>query len=350
MIKKLLAGVIVSSLLLAGLTGLASARVFYPATDSNIRFIGRVWSDPSTVNMTWPGSTLKFRFTGKRVMLVLAEKNDSTYWVKIDDRDWKVFNDLKGETEIDLAGEILPAGEHELTLVKKTETWVRDRIKGIYLEDGEKLLPPPPPAKYKVESIGDSITAGFKVHGVHNNANSDGRLSYAYQAAVMAEADPMITAISGIGVSHNYTKASDAGTMPKIYLRVDGGYPEKVMNFKNWEPDLITINLGTNDSSPYADPVFFKSHALSFLRYLRTIHPKSWILVLRPFKGFYEAEWKTVVDQRKREGDTHIAFIDTTHWVDPAVGYTDGTHLNPVGNKMAADKLAPVLQEYLQKK
>jgi lysophospholipase L1-like esterase len=350
MFKKSLIVLITSSLLLGIMASSASARVFYSATDPNFRFIGRVWSDPSTVNMTWPGSTMKFRFTGKRVMLVLAEKNDSTYWVKIDNGDWKVFNDLKGETEIDLAGEILPAGEHELTLVKKTETWVRDRIKGIYLEDGEKLLPPPAPAKYRVEAIGDSITAGFKVHGVHNNANSDGRLSYGYQAAVMADAEPMITAISGIGVSHNLTKAADAGTMPKIYLRVDGGYPEKVMDFKNWEPDAITINLGTNDTSPYADPVFFKSHALAFLKQLRSIHPKAWILVLRPFKGAYEAEWKTVVAQQKKSGDTKVEFIDTKGWVDPATGYTDGTHPNPAGDKMAAEKLAPILKEYLEKK
>ena len=60
----------------------------------------------------------------------------------------------------------------------------------------------------------------------------------------------ILSHISGQGVVRNYgykEKVSPTGTMPVRFNRV---YDEKelpVWNFKQWKPDLVVINLGTND-------------------------------------------------------------------------------------------------------
>ena len=208
----------------------------------------------------------------------------------------------------------------------------------------------PPRRKHKIEFIGDSITAGFKVHGVYNAANCDGRLTYGYLAAEAVNAEPWLTAVSGIGVAHNYQKVSDDGVMPKRYPYIIGGNEDLKVDFKAWDPEIITINLGTNDTSLPCSEEAFSGHYLSFLRDLRRYHPNSWILVLNPFHGYWESNLKSIVDQRKKEGDTRIAWIDTKGWLNVQTGCTDGTHPNPQGHQAVAEKLVPVLKEYLEKK
>ena len=335
-------------LLSCGLS-LAKDKTFFPASDERLQFWGRHWSDGTSTIMSWPGATLTFRFTGSRVKLLLADSTRNTFWTKLDQNEWQRFDDIQGMTEISLTDQILPPGKHQLTLVKKTETgWDRMQVKGILLEPGETLLDPPGLRKHKIEFIGDSITAGFKVHGDFNNKTSDGRLTYGYQAAEQVGAEPQITAISGIGVSHNYLKASDAGTLPGIYRRVDCGNDKLMMDFSKWVPDIITVNLGTNDNGIPVGDDFFDAHALAFLRQLRDFNPKSWILVLEPFHGFKAANWKRVVAQRQKEKDKKVVYIDTTGWLNPKTDCTDGTHLNPTGNSAIASKLVPVLKQYLK--
>ncbi|MFB3896730.1 MAG: GDSL-type esterase/lipase family protein, partial [bacterium] len=115
-------------------------------------------------------------------------------------------------------------------------------------------------------------------------------------------------------------------------------------------PNIITINLGTNDRSAGADTTQLEQRFYEFLTELRTLHPQSWILVLRSFHGFWENNENKIVEQRKQSGDKKIAFIDTTGWLDLKTDYTDGTHPNPLGHRKAADKLVPILKQYLNKK
>jgi len=45
--------------------------------------------------------------------------------------------------------------------------------------------------------------------------------------------------------------------------------------------------------------------------------------------------------------DERVRFVDTTGWIEPGKDTTDKVHLNLNGNKIAAEKLAPILRSVL---
>lgn len=290
-----------------------SAEKLIPATDSRIQYVGRIVSENNVIHLTWPGSYLQGRVTGTTLKLVLADSTRNSLWVKIDNRDWQAFNDISNQTVINLIPEKLSTENHEFMVVKKTESgWGRLSIKGILIDDTAKLLNPPKRKKYRIEFIGDSITAGFAVHGRYSATNDDALATYGFQAAEEVGAEPWLTAQSGIGIIRNYGAKEEVGTMPLRYKNLELFNDAVRTDFTKWQPDIIIINLGTNDNSASADSTQLEIRFSEFLTELRTLHPNSWILVLRPFHGYYEASERKVVEQRKQSGDKKIAFIDTT--------------------------------------
>ncbi|MCX7919417.1 MAG: GDSL-type esterase/lipase family protein [bacterium] len=333
------------------LSSIVYAEKFIPATDSRLQYIGRVISENSIVHLTWPGSELHARFTGTTLQLVLAESTRNSLWVKIDNQDWQAFNVLSDQTVINLTPIKLSRGTHTFRVVKKTESsWGRLSIKGILLDDTAKLLHPPKRKKYRIECIGDSITSGFAVHGKWSAINDDALATYGFQAAEASGAEVWLTAQSGIGIIRNYKATAEVGTMPLRYRNLELYNDAVKVDFTKWQPHIITINLGTNDNSVSADTATLETRFFEFLTELRTLHPSSWILVLRPFHGYYAESEKKVVEQRKQAGDKKIAFIDTTGWLDRKTDYTDGTHPNPIGHRKAAEKLIPILKYYLHRR
>jgi lysophospholipase L1-like esterase len=307
-------------------------------------------AENSVVNLTWPGSYLEGRFTGTTLKLVLADSTKNSIWVRVDKQEWTAMNDLSNQTIINLTPEKLIPGTHEFIIIKKTESgWGRLSIKGIMLDKSEKLLSPPPRLKHRIEFIGDSITAGYAVHRKTSAANDDARATYGFQAAEEIGAEPWLTAQSGIGIIRNYGANDDAGTMPLKYQNLELYNDAYKTDFTQWQPEIITINLGTNDHSASADTTQLEKRFYEFLTELRVLHPNSWILVLRPFHGYYEHIEKKVVEQRIKTGDGKIAFIDTTGWLDLKTDYSDGTHPNPTGHRKAAEKLVPILKDYLNR-
>lgn len=329
----------------------AEATVFVPANDSRIQYWGRVYSENSIVNLDWPGTTIVVKFTGRRIKMRLLEPTKNTWWIRIDNQDWRRFDEPGTATEFEMTDSILSEGEHTLIVSKKNESgWGYMRVVGFILEDGEKVLPPPARPSKSIEFIGDSITAGFAVHGPYNNKNGDGRLTYGYVASMDLGVEPIITAVSGIGLSHNLYKMSDVGTLPKAYDRINNTVKKHQMDGKPIDPAIITVNLGTNDSDPMADPLVFQTHAYAFLKQLRSHHPQSWILVMEPFKGMFEEQWRNAITKiQTKDKDSKVVFIKTDGWLDPKKGSIDGTHPNEIGNRGIADKLVPILREYLEK-
>jgi hypothetical protein len=111
------------------------------------------------------------------------------------------------------------------------------------------------PSRKKIEFIGNSITAAMaadlteipcgqgKWYDQHN-----AYYSYASRTARAVGADFLISAVSGIGIYRNWN--SLAPTMPQVYesayLEIDS---TQRWDFSHYTPDVVTINLGTNDLS-----------------------------------------------------------------------------------------------------
>ena len=123
----------------------------------------------------------------------------------------------------------------------------------------------------KIEFLGDSITAGFcnmcKVepnicgpdpdHGITCEAQQHFSSSWANLICEHFQADCHIEAWSGFGMYENCCGGDTI--MPDIYERTlatipsanpndpHGTIKDNLWNFKSWIPDIVVINLGTND-------------------------------------------------------------------------------------------------------
>lgn len=104
--------------------------------------------------------------------------------------------------------------------------------------------------KLRIEAYGDSITAGYgnlrgDAEDGTNATIQDGMQTYATYTATALNADINVQAKSGIGM---YTSSGidDTKQVNSLYSYVnyDGEYK---WNLKNYIPDIVIINLGTND-------------------------------------------------------------------------------------------------------
>lgn len=117
---------------------------------------------------------------------------------------------------------------------------------------------------HKIEFIGDSITCGYGVDAENElchftTATENVTKGYAYLTAKALQADYSMVSYSGYGIVSGYTEndiKDSIQIVPRYYesvARCFGTYPgipllEKVSwDFSAFEPELIVINLGTND-------------------------------------------------------------------------------------------------------
>ena len=132
------------------------------------------------------------------------------------------------------------------------------------------LLDPPKDKDLYIEYIGDSLTCGMgsagdtsikgggSAQGKNGADWEDGTLGYAFTSAEELDADCSIISESGIGISGSWFGA----TMPEFYLKAS--YRRSSSEGYDFErvPDLIVINLYTNDRYLDADHASYKGQLL----------------------------------------------------------------------------------------
>lgn len=122
------------------------------------------------------------------------------------------------------------------------------------------------PRELKIEFIGDSITCGYGVDDpiIENHFKSsteDSTKTYAYKTAAALNADYSMVSISGWGIISGCTGngvKDESSQIPKVYDKLVytwgatlGDFCPKDINwnFLLFQPDVVVINLGTNDAS-----------------------------------------------------------------------------------------------------
>lgn len=158
--------------------------------------------------------------------------------------------------------------------------------------DGE--ITPIPEKPMKLEIIGDSITCGYGVDAydplVHfKTATEDFTKSYAYKTAKMLDADVRAFSVSGWGIISGYVDSPDMPRLtdhllPPYYTKLgfsyqkfddrDGLAPQDIdWDFSEYVPELIVINLGTNDNSwctRHEDR--YAMYVDEYAKFLHTVH------------------------------------------------------------------------------
>ena len=150
------------------------------------------------------------------------------------------------------------------------------------MDEGKKLLPLNNKPEKRIEFIGNSITCGYGVLGTnpdcHFSAQTENaNLSYAAIASRELNADYSLIAFSGRGVVRNYgdSNKTSVGPMPALYDRICFNDSLSKWDFSKWIPQVVVINLGTNDFStqPFPDKEVFQNAYQKLINRVRNLYP-----------------------------------------------------------------------------
>ena len=259
----------------------------------HILYTGRTYSkSKDDVSFSYPGVSIKMKFTGDAIDMLLQDMGtEPNYFnVIIDNNKPIVILTTAKQYAYPLARK-LDLKEHTIEIIKRTESSVGTVILyGFRLRNGNKLLPVTDVPERKIEFIGNSITAGYGNElsipappegNPSTGFKSKNENNYTAWGAVTSralKARYVCTAYSGRGVYRNNTGNFD-GTLPLIYDYVIPDKTDAVWDHKKFVPDVIVVDLGTNDFAPgNPDSTAFCTAYVSFIEKLRGIHPQTKIV------------------------------------------------------------------------
>ncbi len=269
---------------------------FIPANDSNFIYFGRIdFSKPAAPRFAYTGVSIRFRFEGATCVLHL--KNNSIaqdtyhnfyknyYTVVVDNEKPRLIAVSNEDETIKLKS--LSKGIHEVLVFKRTEAMVGEGIfEGVEIEKDKMLLPVATKKSRKIEFIGNSITCGYGNEGTSQDCpfspeTENGYMTYGAIVARQLEANYLAVAYSGKGMYRNYDETT-SNAMSVIYDRI---FPDSInspkWNYKKWQPDVVVINLGTNDfAKGIPDSIIFINTYVNFLKRMRIYYPLATLLCI----------------------------------------------------------------------
>ena len=180
------------------------------------------------------------------------------------------------------------------------------------------------PKNKKIMFFGDSITEGIRV--LNMNADSDGNSAtgaFPYIASTNLNAISYRVGFGGAGV----TKGGNGG-VPSLINFIDNMTKNKLAPY--YEPDIIVVNIGTNDFDAATD--VFKSQYTAVINRLLIKYSGTPLFIMVPFNGAKKSEITDITNNKKG-----VYMVDTTGW---DISTTDGLHPDVAGSIKAGTKLS----------
>ncbi len=234
--------------------------------------------------------------------------------------------------------------------------------------DEEAVIAPIPAKARTMEFIGDSITCGYgtddpDLSHTFTTRTEDVTKAYAYKTAKLLDADYSLFSASGYGIISGYTPDPNVRTanelIPPYYESQcfsrdpfgEAGYPAEIpWDFSQYQPDVIVINLGTNDDSFCQDTVEkqeeYVEQYIAFLKTVRKNNPGAEIFCVLGLMGdrLYPRVCEAAEKYTAETGDTHVNTVHIPEQ-DGSVGYVVDYHPLPQFHTMAAEVVATAIKE-----
>ena len=302
--KKIMITLLVMCILVTGCITVSAEDAVYPIVgENNVRILGRgEFLGEGIRTFNWPNAGFEFEFSGTKAEVYVDRLIDYA----ANDYEGSYFNVAvyNGDTLVRVNRIKLIKGWNtiyekksgdperaKIMLVRSSEACrgtlvmseIRCDAKPTATEPREKLI----------EFIGDSYTAGFaNSPDLSDNTwycaqNTDNWNSYTGFVARHYNADNNVIAYQGKGICANSNK-STINVMPEQFMYkdifVDGNAAalnmssKKEHNFMDYQPQLVTIWLGTNDSATPVDQNTFKTAYAAFVDNVRDKYPNATIL------------------------------------------------------------------------
>ncbi|WP_160689147.1 SGNH/GDSL hydrolase family protein [Clostridium sp. C2-6-12] len=238
----------------------------------NLKVHGRSTGCLSPLTLFWTGSGIELNAKGGELWIEV-ESNYDMYepWMSILINSVPVSRLMltKGRQWICLFRSMDENAVKNVRIVRDMQAMSGDQETCMQIHrvkfDGEFL--PVKERKYKIEFIGDSITSGEGAIG--NKQEEDwipmwfsGVTNYTAMAAEALNSDYRVISQSGWGVLTGWDNNPNSN-IPEYYEKVCGlltGEKNKVLgafeenDFTSWQPDVVVVNLGTNDTAAFNSP------------------------------------------------------------------------------------------------
>lgn len=291
--------------------------------EKDVLLFGRTYTKARIHWFNWSGAGFSVRFQGSGLAAEIysnaPEAKDIAYLkVYVDGQEQKDIRLSKDIQMVTLAENLDPNVEHTVQVRKRTNA--RSSTAGLsrlVLMDG-KVLEPEKPKERLIEFIGDSLTVGYmaskegKTATAWSTLTEDVTGTYIPQIANAFDAEYQVVAISGRGVVRN--NGGDEKTLfPEIYQKLDiYNNPDVDYDFAT-QPDVIVINLGSNDESAANKDLpakTFRKGMKAFLQQVRESNPEAQILCTYGLvrTGLSESI-EQVVSELKDAGDQNIHYL-----------------------------------------
>ncbi len=284
----------------------------------NIRIRGRHSVDNGMLAFDWSGSGFAFNFSGTGFILSLGEYEyycPAYVRITIDGDITQRLAVVNGSEKLAIEG--LADTRHRVEVIKVTEGESKLRFDTItFLGIGACWQNPPFNNPRRIEFIGDSITCGYGVLGSsddlgYSTYHQDNTYSYAGLTAAKLNADARYIAISGKGIVCNCDGDRTDATGGEYFDRLTRTGKE-VCN-DGWIPEVVVINLGTNDCGGPAPEDEFAAAAKELVAKVRARYPESQIIWMYGLMStLYSDTLRSVVrDIRKTDKKVHFICPDT---------------------------------------
>lgn len=297
-------------------------------SDPNIVYTGRIsFANLDAPTFSYPGTQIIARFEGTSLKMI-AKPMSGYFMAQIDQAEpFKVGFNAPRDSVVTLAT-ALTDGIHTVRLMYAVEGLeYKPVFKGFILDEGRQLVTPPVLPQRKIEFIGNSITCGYGNESIEKTdpfeyETENHYYTYAQQTCRNLNAMAYVVARSGIGVYRSYG-GPKTGT-PENVMTTEYEYTNLYDRSEKWDfsrytPQVVCINLGTNDlSTNNYDVKLLKQAYKKFLKQVRQHNPKAKIVYLcGSMLGGKELEiakktLNEVVEEAKKDGDKEVYRFDFT--------------------------------------
>lgn len=345
----------------------------FQATEENVRVTGRTLFAEGTRYLGFSGSSVAFTFVGKKASA--AVWSDAEAWgeelkgciaVYVNDGEEPVKRICLNQAEgIYILYESDEEEQVTIRIMKYSEAaFGKCGIRYIEI-DTDRLCPPPAAKERKMEIIGDSITCGYGVEADNelqpfHTATENPARSYSLLTAKALGADANLISWSGNGIVSGYVEEtaeapSDKWLMPEVYRYTDisgshtlfGDDESRAAQWEKWDfsrfvPDVILINLGTNDCSWCKDIQErrndYRDKYMEFLKYIRENNSGAQILCMlgtmdrRLMKELEEAV--RIFSGRTQDEKVHFLSLPSQN---PEDGYGSDWHPSALTQRKTAE-------------
>ena len=318
--------------------------------DPRVRYEARALFDwRGRVRFAWPRSAVHLRFRGVGLTARLTDtpyddalRDADILGVEVDGGPPRRLALREGTATYTLADGLAP-GVHTLRVLKLTEAEVGTVRVDALTVSGGALLPALSAPRRRILAIGDSIAAGYGVHGPDASCGyatvlNDASKSWVARAADVLGAELHVVAWSGRGLVRNYHPDARE-TLLDLFDRTLPAEASARGDPHAWRYDDLVLNIGTNDAArPGFDAPRFARALGAFVHRLRNRWPRARVVLAVgpllhddvPFVGCGArtkvlAATRAVVDAERRRAPGDVTLLELPP-ATPDEGYGCSAH------------------------